>query len=311
MNQKKIKIIGDLINNAYGRARKAWTSRNLEGYQKLAKSQEAEGAIALDVNIDGTQVVSVKQEEMLEFLPELVPALQEASSLPLCFDNPSVKYHRVALEHHDPSKCNGKPIINSIAASRENLDEIIELIKEHDTRVIVMASEYFKEDGSSGQCMNPQDSLSATKHFVELLRTKGGRTTDDIIVDAGLAPIGADTYGLVNLGLDAIKLITADPDLQGIHFSVGLTNFAWGSPKAVRHQMERAYLTMASELGLDYALANPEKDPQPLDASDPLVGQMRHALQEGRQQEGESLEDAGFRQAEAVMEICSEYIDRD
>lgn len=65
MSGKKIKVIGDLINNAYGRARKAWTTRNLEGYQKLAKSQEEDGAIALDVNIDGTQVVSVKQEEML------------------------------------------------------------------------------------------------------------------------------------------------------------------------------------------------------------------------------------------------------
>ncbi|MBL4575374.1 MAG: dihydropteroate synthase [Opitutaceae bacterium] len=311
MNEKKIKVIGDLINNAYGRARKAWTTRNLEGYQKLAKSQEEDGAIALDVNIDGTQVVSVKQEEMLEFLPELIPALQEATSVPLCFDNPSVKYHRMALKHHDQSKSNGKPIINSIAASRENLDEILELIKEYDTRVIVMASEHFLEDGGSAQCMNPNDSHAATKHFVELLTTKAGRTIDDIIVDTGLAPIGADTYCLVNIGLDAIKLINEDPDLQGIHFSVGLTNFAWGSPKAIRHQMERAYLRIASEVGLDYALANPEKDPQPSDPSDPLVDQLRNVLKIGRQQEGESREDAGFRQAEAVLEICLEHIDRD
>src|SRR5690606_27099723 len=127
-----------------------------------------------------------------------------------------------------------------------------------------------------------------------------------IIIDPGLAPVGADTYGLVNIGLDAMRLIRADPDLQGVHFIVGLSNFAWGTPKGIREQLECAYLTLATEVGLDYALANPEKLPAPLPSDHPMVEKLRSALEQGRARDGESQETAGYRQAEAIMAICAE-----
>ena len=63
------------------------------------------------------------------------------------------------------------------------------------------------------QCLNPQDVHATAKHFVELLVTKAGRTNDQIIIDTEFAPVGADTYGLVNIGLDAMRMIRKDPDL--------------------------------------------------------------------------------------------------
>ncbi|WED65042.1 dihydropteroate synthase [Synoicihabitans lomoniglobus] len=299
-----LNIIGELINNSYARARRAFTDRDVSGYQALAKSQADLGARYLTVNLDGTQRISVRQEEMFAFLPEVIPALQEVCSTPLAFDNPAVDYHRIALEHYDREK-SGQPIINSLAASRERLDEMIDLVKGYDTNVIVMASEHFTPEGSA-QCLDARDSHAATKHFVDLLINKADRKPDNIIVDVGLAPVGADTYGLINIGLDAMKLITADPDLQGVHFVVGLSNFAWGTPKGIREKLENAYLTIASQLGLDYALANPEKNPVPLDADDPLVDELRAALEQGRRQGDESQETAGFRQAEAIMAICAQ-----
>ena len=199
---------------------------------------------------------------MLDFLPDVIPAIQEATATPIAFDNPSVEYHKVALKHYDRKK-SGAPILNSLAASREHLDEMVELVKHYDTLAVVMASETFVPGGTS-QCLNPQDSHRAAKHFVELLATKAGRRNDQIIIDPGLAPVGADTYGLVNIGLDAMRLISADPDLKGVHMIVGLSNFAWGTPKGVREELEKAYLTLGMEAGLDFALANPEKTPAPL-----------------------------------------------
>ena len=301
-SNKKIQIVGDIINNAYGRARRAWTDRHLEGYQQLAQSQVEQGVEAIDVNIDGTQTVMVRQQEMLDFLPKLIPALQEVTSTALCFDNPAYAFQKVAMESYDFSR-GAPPILNSVAASREQLDDLIALAAKYDTRVIVMASEKFTDEGS-GQCYCAEDVYQSAKHFVKLLQEKAGRQNDQIIIDPGLAPVGADTYGLVNMGLDAMRMITADGDLEGVHFSVGLSNFAWGTPKEIRHPLERAYLTLGSEVGLDMALANPDKDPQPLDAADPLVEQLRQALQQGRPQDGETQEDAGFRQAEAVLELC-------
>jgi cobalamin-dependent methionine synthase I len=301
---KKLHIIGELMNNSYARARRAFSARDPKGYQELAKLQTRLGADFLTLNIDGTQNIQVRRQEMLDFLPELIPAIQEATATPIAFDNPSVEYHRVALAHYDRKK-SGAPILNSLAASREHLDEMVELVKHYDTNAVIMASEQFAPGGTA-QCMNPQDAYRAARHFVELLATKAGRRNDQIIIDPGLAPVGADTYGLVNIGLDAMRLIHADPDLQGVHMIVGLSNFAWGTPKGVREELEKAYLTLGMEAGLDFALANPEKTPAPLPKNHPMVAKLREALEQGRPHEGETHETSGFRQVEAVMAICSE-----
>ena len=152
----------------------------------------------------------------------------------------------------------------------------------------------------------PHDSLRAAKQFVEILTTKANRRLDQILIDPGLAPVGADTYGLVNIGLDAMRLISADPDLQGVHMVVGLSNFAWGTPKGVREELEKAYLTLGTQAGLDFAIANPDRIPGPLPADHPMVARLRDALDQGRPRDGESIDISGFRQIEAVMGICAE-----
>jgi 5-methyltetrahydrofolate corrinoid/iron sulfur protein methyltransferase len=301
---KKLHIIGELMNNSYARARRAFSKRDANGYQELARLQSRLGADFLTLNLDGTQSIQVRRQEMLDLLPEVIPAIQEATATPIAFDNPSVEYHRVALAHYDRSK-SGAPILNSLAASREHLDEMVELVKHYDTNAVVMASETFAPGGTA-QCMNAQDAYRAAKYFVELLATKANRRNDQIIIDPGLAPVGADTYGLVNIGLDAMRLIHADPDLQGVHMIVGLSNFAWGTPKGIREELEKAYLTLGMEVGLDFALANPEKTPAPLPNGHPMVAKLREALEQGRPRDGETHETSGFRQVEAVMAICSE-----
>jgi 5-methyltetrahydrofolate--homocysteine methyltransferase len=307
MSAKTVKIIGDQINNAYARARRAFEARDVAGYQQLALMQAEKGADSIDLNIDGTQRISVRVEEMLEFLPKIVPAIQAVTDVPICFDNPGYEYHRVGLKALDRSKCRAKPIMNSIAASRTQLPEMIRLVKDYDLRCVIMASEKFLPEGGGAQAFLPEECYQTVKQFVDMLVTKADRTIDDIIVDPGLAPVGADTYGLVNIGLDTMQLVSSDPHLKGIHFSVGLTNFAWGTPKGIRDKLEHAYLTLGSEVGLDMALARIESDPKPLPADDPLVADLRAALQSARRAEGESAEDAGFRQAEAIMAICAPY----
>lgn len=309
MTHPPIRIIGELINNAYARARRAWEARDVRGYQHLATLQDEAGAEIVNLNIDGTQRISVRPEEMLEFLPKLIPAIQEVTDVPLSFDNPGIAYHRAALAAFDRSKCRGKPVLNSLAASRPDLDGMIELVREHDLRCIVMASEKFLPDGGSAQSLSAADSYATIRRFVEILVERAGRTLDDIIVDPGLAPVGADTYGLVNLGLDTMRLCSEDPHLRGLHFSVGLSNFAWGTPKGAKPLLERAYLTLARRVGLDYALANVEANAEPLPEADPLVAALADALEGGRPADGESVEEAGYRQAAKIMELCSDYVE--
>ncbi|MBT8044171.1 MAG: dihydropteroate synthase [Verrucomicrobiae bacterium] len=300
----KLKIIGELINNAYARSRRAWENRDLAGYQALATSQVDHGSEYLDVIVDSTPKCSIDKEEAIAFLPTLIPALQSVTSVPLCFDHSDVNYHRTALQAYDRT-ISPAPIINSVAVSRQALDEFISLIKEFDTNVIVVASEKAGEHGSL-PCHKPEDVHEVAGWFVDKLKSEADITNEQIFIDPGLAPVGADTYGLINVGLDAMKLISNDPALKGCHLVVGLSNFAWGTPVKVRHQLEKAYLTLAAANGLDFVLGNPETGPQPLPADDDRVKKLAAALEEGRPSEGVTQEDAGYDQTEAIMELCEE-----
>lgn len=294
-------LIGELMNNSFARARDAFSRRDLSKYQELARLQSELGAEFLTLNIDGTQSLRVRSDEMLAFLPDLVPALQEATSTPIAFDNPDVRFHRAALGVYKRNGSN-QPILNSIAASRQNLDEMIELVAEYDTKVIVMASERFAPGGGA-QCLSAEQVYRTTRQFVEILRDEADRSNDEIIIDPGLAPVSADTYGLVNMSLDAMKRIRSDPDLKGIHISVGITNFSFGVPREIRKGLENAFITLALDAGLDFVLGNPEKDLRRLEEDSKYLDVVRAALAEGRPQAGESQEEAGFRQSAKIMEL--------
>jgi 5-methyltetrahydrofolate--homocysteine methyltransferase len=294
-------LIGELMNNSFARARNAFKARDAARYADLARTQTALGADFLTLNIDGTQTMLVRLEEMIAFLADLVPALQEATDTPLSFDNPALAFHARALELYR-RKPGNQPILNSLAASRPQLDGMIDLVAAYDTKVIVMASERFSSGGGA-QCLKASEIHETTKRFADLLRERAGRRNEDIIVDPGLAPVSADTYGLVNMSLDAMRLIRADPDLRGIHLSVGLTNFSFGVPKDIRENLENAYITLAVEAGLDFVLGNPEKHPHPLPADSRFVRVVRDALELGRPGPGESQEEAGFRQSMKIMDL--------
>ncbi len=302
---RPFKLIGELMNNSFARAARAWKTRDLVGFQKLAMIQTDLGADYLTLNIDGTQSMRVRPQEMFEFIPELIPAIQEVTRVPLSFDNPSAEFHRRCLEVYDPKK-GGRPIVNSVAASRRELDEMLELAKHFDTMVIGMASEKFV-DGGSAQCLSADDVYCAAHRLVELLREKAGRECSQIIIDTGLAPVGADTYGLVNMGLDAMRAIRRSSELAGVHLSVGLTNFSFGMPKEIRTPVENAYLTLAVEAGLDFVLGNPEKHLHLLDEEDRYVQLVAEALECGRPGGGETQEEAGFRQAAKIIGLFSEH----
>ena len=305
--QRPFRLIGELINHSFARAARAWNDRDIAGYARLAKLQADLGADYITLNIDGTQTMRVTPQDMYDLLPDLIPAIQDVTSVAIAFDNPGVEFHRRCLAVYDREK-SGRPIVNSVAASRHHLEEMLELIAEHDTMVIGMASEKFV-DGGGAQCLSADDVYGAAQDLVSMLRAKAGRQTDHIILDPGLAPVGADTYGLVNMGLDAMRMIRANPDLAGVHLSVGLTNFSFGMPREMRESVESAYLTLAVKAGLDFVLGNPEKNLHLLERDDRFVRGIEEALAAGRPQDGETQEEAGFRQAAKIIEMFEHHDD--
>jgi hypothetical protein len=78
-------------------------------------------------------------------------------------------------------------------------------------------------------------------------------------------------------------------------------------PRAIREQVESAYLTLAVDAGLDFVLGNPEKDLQLLQWDDSFVRGVVAALEAGRPAGVETQEAAGFRQAAMVIELMREH----
>ena len=50
---------------------------------------------------------------------------------------------------------------------------------------------------------------------------------------------------------------------------------------------------------------NVERNAEPLSENDPLVAQLEEALAAGRRLDGETAEDAGYRQAAKIMDLCN------
>jgi cobalamin-dependent methionine synthase I len=299
-----IAIIGELINHSFARARRAWQSRDLGRYQELACLQKERGARFLTVNIQGTSQLAIGGEELAEFLPMLVPALQEAVDLPLSFDSPDLQYHRLALGAYDRRKANGEaPIVNSLCSSRSRLEDWIALVREEDTRVMVMASEGLDSKGHNRPNATAREVHRTARWFTGRLVAEGGRRPDQVIVDPGLCPIASDVEGRANTVLDALAEMSADPDLHGVHYSIGLTNFSFGLPRDLRLPLESAFLSLAVRSGLDMFLGNPEKDYRALPVGDPVLAALEEALVAGRPAPGESPADAGCAMLGRLTEL--------
>ena len=215
LNRRPFKLIGELINNSFARAARAWKSRDLAAYQRLAKLQADLGADYLTFNIDGTQSMMVRPQEMFDFIPDLIPAIQEvdqrSAGLRQSFGRISSPLPR-GLRSHEGRPADSQFRRGIAAAFGRNAG----------------ACGGARHDGHwhgvgkirrrrSGQCMSADDVYGAAQRLVELLRDKAGRSCDQIIIDPGLAPVGADTYGLVNMGLDAMRLIRGNRTWRAAH----------------------------------------------------------------------------------------------
>lgn len=131
-------------------------------------------------------------------------------------------------------------------------------------------------DGASKPNRTAEENYASAKELVRLANAHG-IPNDHCIVDPGIAPIGSDTEGITKMVLDTIAAVHADPDLAGVHASVGLSNFtvmlpmkrADGSP--VKGPLESAFLTLAAPRGLDFIIGSVKRNYQMLPDDHPAL----------------------------------------
>lgn len=259
MSTLPITIISDRINPGFKSTKALLDAGDMAGLQNLAKEQVALGAAALDFTI------GARASEDPKFLGEAIAAVQDAVTVPLCFDYPSAAIQEACLKAYDEKKALGrKPIVNSLAETRW---EIMELQRIRPFTVMVMASE--RLEGGAGRPNTSGEEIAATARRVALrLVREHSVTIDDVIIDVSISALVSDMAGLNRAALEAIGKLGSDPDLRGMHISGGITNIGQQlPPKAadgsnLKRQLQCAFLTLAVPLGMDTVLATPSSELQ-------------------------------------------------
>jgi 5-methyltetrahydrofolate--homocysteine methyltransferase len=255
-------VIGDRINPGFKPTRVLVDNHDIAGIQALAVRQVESGARYLDVTIGPLGVTNH------DYLAETIRAIQEAVTVPLCFDYPDKTLQQLCLKTYDRARAGGAaPLINSITEQRWDIMDLYKPLGPF--KVIVMASERV-ENGVAKANTTPEEFSSTARRVALRLKNDYGLTMDDIFLDISVSAVVADTKRLHRATLSAIKAIRQDPELTGIHIMGGLTNIGQQlPPKAadgsdLKLALECAFLTLAVPLGFDAVLATPWRELKPL-----------------------------------------------
>ncbi len=267
-------MIGESINDSVPSTKAMFEAGDIPGILELARMQDAGGATYIDVNVGARSP---------EFMADLVVQVQGVTTKALSIDTPDPAIARAGLSAFQPDRAAGKaPVLNSITPARE---EMWELYAVRRFKPILLATELL-EAGKLVPARTADQTYQAAKDLVKAARTHyPGIPNDDLIIDPGIAPIAGDTEGNLNRLLAAIEKIYNDPDLAGVHMSVGLSNFTVMLPSKrkdgtpVKSALESAFLTIAMPLGLDMIIGSVKRNYQLLPDDHPAMQCLRAVLQ--------------------------------
>lgn len=252
-----MKIIGEKINGTRKRVAKAISQRDGVYIQDLATRQAEAGADWLDVNA-GTHPAQEADD-----LVWLIEQVQAVTDVPLCLDSANPQALAEAIKAVDRT-----PMINSISGEEKRLNEILPIVAEHNCQVIALAMDSKSVPAAS------EERIAIIRRVLERTR-QAGVPDEQVYVDPLAMTIATDN----NSALAALETIRGVHDeFVQCHFTIGLSNISFGLP--ARSQINRTFLTLAMEAGLDSAILDPlDRQLQAaILTTELLLGRDRHCL---------------------------------
>lgn len=266
-------IIGESINDSVPSTNALYEAGDFDGISELARFQEDGGAKYIDVN------VGVRSPETMT---KAVKAVLASTHVPVSIDSPDYALAEAGLRAYDPSR--GKPILNSISPLRT---EMFNLYSITPFRPILLLTERIDESGESVPSRTVDDVYSAALFLFEKAKERGIEN-DDIIFDPGVSPIGSDSEGALGRLVGALERIHANPDMKGVHASVGLSNFTVMLPSKrkldgtpVKSPLESALLTIAFPLGMDHVVGSVKRKYERLPEDSEALQVVRECMELG------------------------------
>ena len=229
-----MKIIGEKINGTRKNVAKAIAERDAEFIKNLAIKQTEAGSTWLDVNA-GTH-----PDQEPEDLKWLIGNIQSVVDIPLALESANPDTLRAAIE-----EVNQTPMINSISGEPERLENILPIVAEHGCEVIALALDDKKIPETCDKRLEVIDAVMAATR-------EAGVADDKVYVDPLAMTIATANQSAV-VACETIRAVKEK--YPQVHFTMGLSNISFGLPN--RKQINRAFLTLAMQAGLDSAILDP------------------------------------------------------
>jgi len=227
-------IIGEKINGTRKLVNKAVLERDAAHIRHLAVSQVEAGADALDIN------AGTLPDREPEDIIWLINTVQEVVDKPLCLDSPNPEALLAGI-----SVTRQAPIINSISLEEQRIRQVLPIVAKNGCRVLALAL-----DGSTIPSSS-EGRMAVIRRLFEETR-KAGVKDEDVFVDALIMSVATESEACL-ITLATMHAIRAEYPMA--HLIGGLSNVSFGLP--VRTLLNRAFLTLAIEAGLDSAIMDP------------------------------------------------------
>lgn len=234
---KKPIIIGERINpTGKKRFKEALRENDIDYILSQGLEQEDAGADILDVNVG---LPEIDEPEMMR---EVVTRLQGVTGLPLQLDTTDPVALEKGLRYY-----NGKAMINSVNGKEEVIKSVMPIVKKYGGVLVGLALD---EDGipetADGRIRVAEKIYKAADEY--------GIPRKDIVIDGLCMTVSSDSSSAVTT-LETLRRIR--DDYHG-HSILGVSNISFGLPQ--RQIINAYFLTMAMQMGLSFAIMNPNNE---------------------------------------------------
>jgi len=250
---KVMKQLQDLGPEAY-----TTPSEPLDYIKALIESQAADGADYIAVNLDafGEDDPQVAVDMMVAYT-KLVR--QWSDGVPICIDSSDDNVLEAGLkEWYNTTEPVKPPLINSVKVY--TMDRVLPWKKDYNFAVIGLLVSEDKATGPGGS--HSVDELFAlAKQIFDKAVGHYGFEANQIFFDSTVFPLAIDmpmepgVPGYTYRTFETIAKIKNDPEMKGVHCSLGVSNSVRDLPGR-RIGVCRAYVAKAMEYGLDAGIVN-------------------------------------------------------
>ncbi len=231
------RIIGERINPTGKKLMKeALRNNNMDYLLAEAEEQTKAGAEILDVNVG---LPGIDEKAMMV---RAVIELQSVTDAPLQIDSTDPGVLEAALRVY-----RGKPIVNSVNGEQEVLDRILPIVKKYGAAVVGLTLD------SRGIPKTAAERVKIAEHIVREAKRQGIPRTD-VFIDCLTLTVSAEQEGAT----ETLRAVTAVKEQLQVKTVLGVSNISFGLPN--RELINRTFLTMALEHGLDLPIINPKSE---------------------------------------------------